>query len=214
MKLIGVGVGPGDIELFTLKAINAIEEAAYIFIPESRGKSIAYDIARPLLEDKYNIIFLDIPMGCGRDLYKTYAERIFRTSEGKTSVFLTLGDPSIYSTFIYIADEIKNLGGDVSTIPGIPSFIAAAALIGEPLLRKGDKMIVCDSIDEIDLKGLDAVVVLKTLDKEKILNLLEEEGFKYFYIKRCTQKDEMVLTDRDDILKDNDYLSMIIAKRS
>ncbi|WDC84910.1 SAM-dependent methyltransferase [Caloramator sp. mosi_1] len=109
MKLIGVGVGPGDSELLTLKAINAINNAAYIFVPESCGKSIAYEIAKPFLQDKDNIIFLDIPMGCSKDLYKNYAEKIYELSKGKTSVFLTLGDPSIYSTFSYTADEIKNL---------------------------------------------------------------------------------------------------------
>ncbi|CDF57293.1 precorrin-2 C(20)-methyltransferase [Thermobrachium celere] len=213
MKLIGIGVGPGDFELLTLKAVKEIEGAAYIFIPESKGKSIAYEIAKPILKNRQNIVFLDIPMGCSRDVYRSCAQRIMEVSRDKTSVFLTLGDPNVYSTFTYTAEEIKKMGGEAYTISGIPSFIAASSAIGVPLLKKGEKMIVCDSVEGLSLENIDTVVVLKTVDKEKILDFFEERGFKYFYIRRCTQKDELILTNRQEILMDTDYLSMIVARR-
>lgn len=214
MKLIGVGIGPGDSQLMTYKAVLSIKEAKYVFVPESRGKSIAYEIAKPYLRGK-EVIFLQTPMGHdNKARYKNYAKQIFDMTGEYMSVFLTLGDSSIYSTFTYISKEFKRLGGEVEFVPGITSFSAAASILNIPLIQKGEKMIVCDSIDDVNLENIDTVVILKTVDKERLIERLDKEGFYYYYVKRCTQLGEEVIRDKEKILADRDYLSLVIAKRS
>lgn len=214
MKLVGVGIGPGDSQLMTYKAVFMINEAKYVFVPESKGKSLAYEIAKPYLIDK-EVIFLETPMGQdNKERYKDYAKKIFEMTGDDISVFLTLGDSSVYSTFTYISKEFKKLGGEVEFIPGITSFSAAASVLNIPLIEKGEKMIVCDSLDGVNLINIDTVVILKTVEKEKLIERLEKEGFYYYYVKRCTQLGEEIIRDKEKILDDRDYLSLIVAKRS
>ncbi len=80
---------------------------------------------------------------------------------------------------------------------------------------KGESFYLCDGeLDKKALRAADTVCVLKTYkNKEKILDILEEHGFQYVYVKRCTCEDEQVLSARDEIIKDTDYMSLIIGRR-
>ncbi|WP_234978629.1 precorrin-2 C(20)-methyltransferase [Anaerosalibacter sp. Marseille-P3206] len=215
-KLYGVGTGPGDVEHLTLKAVRVINEADVIFAPNNKGKKMALDTVKPFILDK-KVVFVDFPMGQvkGKDYSsaaKTIEEEILENGCG---VFLTIGDPMVYSTFIYLMEEIEKIGVEVEIVPGITSFTAGAAVCKTALTEKGDRFLLCDEmVDEDILKCCDSICVLKTSkNKEDILNILEKNKFSYSYIKRCTLPEELVLVDREEILADKDYMSFIIGRR-
>lgn len=216
-KLYGVGTGPGDKEFLTLKAVRVIKEASVIFAPNNRGKNMSLDTASEFIEGK-RIVLIDFPMGrVTEEDYRRAADIIAaEIKEGESGAFLTIGDPMIYSTFIYIVDKIKKYYGEVEieVVPGIPSFIAAASQSQTVLTVKDDRFLLCDDFSEDKLDGVDSIAILKTSkNKEEILNSLEENNFSYKYIRRATLEEEKILEDREDILGDKDYISLIIGKR-
>ena len=216
-KLYGIGVGPGDSELITLKGINAIKQSDYIFIPKSKGDSTAGLIADEYTEGK-NIIELEFPMGeDNSDRYKKAAKIIDKTlKDGQVASFLTLGDPMTYSTYIYLILELSEYNIDISTIPGITSFGASTSILNTPLTLKGESFYLCDGDIDIEvLKRIDSICILKVnKNKEDIISKLESENFKYVYVKRCTRADEKIIYDKEEILKDNDYMSLIFGRRN
>ena len=215
-KLYGVGTGPGDVEHLTLKAVRVINEANVIFAPNNKGKNMALDTVKSFILDK-KVVLIDFPMGrVEKEDYKCAAKTIEEEiSEDGCGVFLTIGDPMVYSTFIYIMEEIEKMGVEAEAVPGITSFTAGAAVSKTPLTVKGDRFILCDEmVDEEVLKYCDSICILKTSKgKEDILNILEKNKFSYSYIKRCTLPEELVLVDREEILEDRDYISFIIGRR-
>ena len=213
----GVGVGPGDSELITLKAINTIKKSDYVFIPKSKGISTARTIAEEYITDK-EIIELEFPMGeDNSERYKEAAKVIEDTlKDGETCVFLTLGDPMTYSTYLYLMLRVKEYDIEIETIPGITSFAAATSRLNIPLTLKGDSFYLCDGKLDMDiLKKADSVCILKVNKiKEEIIEKLESEHFDYVYVKRVTREDEQILYDKEEILKDNDYMSLIFGRRN
>lgn len=213
----GVGVGPGDSELITLKAINTIKKSDYVFIPKSKGISTARTIAEEYITDK-EIIELEFPMGeDNSERYKEAAKVIEDTlKDGETCVFLTLGDPMTYSTYLYLMLRVKEYDIEIETIPGITSFAAATSRLNIPLTLKGDSFYLCDGKLDMDiLKKADSVCILKVNKiKQEIIDKLESEHFDYVYVKRVTREDEQILYEKEEILKDNDYMSLIFGRRN
>jgi precorrin-2/cobalt-factor-2 C20-methyltransferase len=136
MEVVCVGCGPGDPELLTIKATDILRNADVIFTPTAReGKpSIALSIVQQYVNTTAKIVDLIFPMVKNREQSKLYwrrnAERIAETAKmGKNVVYLTVGDPSLYSTWIYIQREITSRYPEINVkiIPGIPSVFAFAA---------------------------------------------------------------------------------------
>ncbi|MEW8973226.1 MAG: precorrin-2 C(20)-methyltransferase [Tissierellaceae bacterium] len=214
-KLYGIGTGPGDPDLLTLKAIKAMKDANIIFAPNNKGKNMALDTAKEFIQDK-EIVYIDFPMGyVTRDDYREAAEKIFDSiPDGEKGAFLTIGDPMIYSTFIYIMEELEGEEIDVEIISGIPSFVASAAAAKIPLTVKSDNFILCDEFQEGLIEHGDSIAILKTLkEKESIIRILEENDYDYRYIKKVTLAEEEILRDRKDILGDKNYMSLILARK-
>lgn len=213
-KLYGIGTGPGAGDLLTIRAVNSIKESDVIFAPNNKGKNMALDTAREFIGDK-EIILLDFPMGSvNKEDYISAAEIIYKSIEkGQTGAFLTIGDAMIYSTFIYIMEALEGKDIEIEIIPGIPSFVAAACASKVPLTVKGDTFLLCDELtDEFD--NVSSVAVLKTLNKkELLLNELEKNDFTYKYIKRVSLEGEEILGNKEDILKDKDYISLILGRK-
>ena len=155
-KLYGVGTGPGDAEHLTLKAVRVINQADVIFAPNNKGKNMALDTVKPFIQDK-KVVLIDFPMGqVEKEYYNSAAKTIEEEiSEAGSGVFLTIGDPMVYSTFIYIVEEIEKMGVEAEVVPGITSFTAGAAVCKTPLTEKGDRFLLCDEmVDEEVLKQL------------------------------------------------------------
>lgn len=138
--LYGIGVGPGDVELMTLKAVRIISEAEIIAVPKTDEKEItARKIVQQAIDlSKKEILELYMPMTRDAQMlehnHNAAAEQIIsQLNKNKSVAFLTLGDPSIYSTYIYLHSRVLEAGYDARLIPGVPSFCAVAAKLNIPL---------------------------------------------------------------------------------
>ena len=131
--LYGVGVGPGDPELLTAKAIRLLRECDAIAAPKSAdGRQTALDIASPYIGQDKTILLFDMPMTHDKQVrnasHDAAADALCALlDEGKTVVFLTLGDPTVYSTYWYVHRRVAARGYAAELVPGVPSFCAAAA---------------------------------------------------------------------------------------
>lgn len=223
-KLYGVGVGPGDPKLLTLKAVEIIREADYVAYPTSGkgGSNLAYEIVRDYLEDKETLEYL-MPMSrdkayvqachedCAQDL-KKYLEA------GKTIAFVTLGDPSIYSTYIYIHKKIKEEGFETQLIPGIPSFCALAASLDDSLCEGGQPLIIVpasyealeDTIDyegnKVYMKSGRAIVDLRERLREK--DMLDKARM----VVKASMEDEEIFESLDEMDEKASYFSIVLVK--
>ncbi len=215
--LYGIGIGPGDPELMTVKAVNLIKHCNYVFVPEKKGKRLAETIASKYLVSK-KIVVLQLHRKTDDDQpYERAALMINDTiKDGEVGVFLTLGDPMVYSTFMYLMPEVQKFGIDVASVPGITSFQAAASMLGFPLTVKNEHFYLADgSIAEEVLKNVRTVCILKPhKQKAETLAKLETYGFHYVYVKRCTLPEQKILTAKEEILHDTDYMSLIFATRT
>ena len=138
--LYGVSVGPGDPELLTVKAVRVLERCGVIAAPQTRsGGTLALDIVRRAvsLEGK-TILPLFFPMGRDREAWwrshrQAAAEIQAHLDQGRDVAMPNLGDVSIYSTFGYLMELLREKGYEAVMIPGVPSFCASAARLGVSL---------------------------------------------------------------------------------
>ncbi|SHK68863.1 precorrin-2 C(20)-methyltransferase [Desulforamulus aeronauticus] len=186
----GVGVGPGDPELLTLKAVKTINQADVIIAPrtEKRGDSSALAIARDFIQAEAKILQLVFPMVYQSDALSQAWENNKNSildflQQGKKVVFLTLGDPMLYSTYIYMHRLLKDCGYPIFTIPGVTSFCAIASRLNYPLAEGNDILCVAPATaDEGDLEQMleiaDKLVLMKVYKNyPKLLDQLEQHGF-------------------------------------
>ncbi|SHE36719.1 precorrin-2/cobalt-factor-2 C20-methyltransferase [Thermoanaerobacter uzonensis DSM 18761] len=220
-KLYGIGVGPGEESLITLKAVKILQKVDVVIAPSSKGEgSIAYEIAKPYI--KGDVVFMEFPMTYSKEDLKTKWEENVKKikellDEGKDVAFITIGDPMIYSTYIYILKGIEDY--EVETIPGITSYSAAASRLNIPIAEGNETFAVISSgnVTEISkaLAMFDNVVLMKISRRYKeIVNLLKEKSFKGYLVIKCGHKKEKISYDLDRYIgKKIDYLSLIIAKK-
>ena len=139
--LYGVGVGPGDPELVTLKAVRIVRECDTVILPaKSKEDCIAYGIMKEACREvaEKELICMPFPMTKDENRLATAHEQIYLTikkllDEGRKAAFLTIGDPTIYSTYQYIHKRVEKVGYEAHIINGVPSFCAAAGALGLPL---------------------------------------------------------------------------------
>jgi len=217
--LYGIGVGPGDEELLTLKAVNIIKKCPVIIAPSAKdgGTSIALDTARNFISEEQEVIVKHFPMGGEEQeekIYQAFKSIEEKLHEGKDIAFLTIGDPFVYSTYIYLLRYIKEKGYNTETVPGITSFCAAASLAGEMIVI-GDERVTIFPANQVDkITDEKFVVIMKVYRlEEQVLNTLEEKGFRYVFVKRAYREGQQVLRDREEILQNRDYMSLILAQR-
>lgn len=217
--LYGIGVGPGDEELLTLKAVNIIKKCDVVVAPCAReGKdSIAFDTARNFVDEHKEVIIKHFPMG-GKDqdrkVFEAFEVIEEKLKEGKNVAFLTIGDPFVYSTYIYLLTHMKDRGYNTRTIPGITSFCAAASLAGENIVIGDERVLILPASQVDEIKDEKFVVIMKLYrNEEKVLDRLEKKGFKYVFVKRAYREGQQIFRKREDILKNRDYMSLIIAQR-
>src|SRR5574344_676308 len=140
-KMYGIGIGPGDPELITLKAKRIIEECAVLAVPVKKEgeKSTAFEIIKPVvnLEGK-RIVEAVLEMSANSSDYWKCGQivgdvLIQEMDKGNDVAVITLGDVSIYSTYMYLEQYVRNKGYSSEIVPGVPSFCSGAALAGIPL---------------------------------------------------------------------------------
>jgi len=225
----GVGVGPGDPELLTLKAVRVLQGIDAVAVPRAGAEkeSLAYAIAREFIPVQARVLELVFPMTREtRRLEQGWKEAAARIQalleQGKNTAFLTVGDPMLYSTYIYIFQRIQEAGYSVETVPGIPSFCAAAAAAGFPLAEGDDRLALVPWNREQALQGealqpFSSLALLKvSSDLEGIIETLAETGFlqRSMLVSRCGHEDERIVTDLASLKGSAvPYFSLILARK-
>jgi precorrin-2/cobalt-factor-2 C20-methyltransferase len=187
--LYGIGVGPGDPELVTLKAARIIKETPVIAVPITKpgGESYALNIVSGLVQPEQAVLKLLFPMvkevAAKRSYRQAAAEAIAgELAAGRDVAFLTEGDPLLHSTFIYVLQHLSSTF-PVEVVPGVSSVMAAAAQAKLPLVNADQRLAIIPTTFEnlADLRQIfedfDTVVLLKfhrLLDQ--LLDLLDELG--------------------------------------
>ena len=236
--LVCVGCGPGDPDLLTVKAVKAIRNADVIICPTSKeGKtSIAYSIITSVIDNskKPEIINLVFPMVKDKETLESTWEKNTQAianaiKSGKNVVYLTVGDPSLYSTWIYIQRELKSKHPEIkiTVIPGIVSMFTFASKVGISI-AEGDETVAvipaCYDLSRVKetAKNCDTMIFLKDGRYfDQVITLLKEAGFSdnsIFAIAQDIGTDEEIVKKLTlgEVTKDtftNKYFSIMVVKR-
>jgi len=228
--LYGIGIGPGDPELLTLKAVRTIEACAVVCYPEARGSSgkvLAKDIATAALPGLAAKRSLGLHLPMTRDAAVLAANRDAAAAAiceclaaGDDVCFLTLGDPSIYSTYIYLHRLVAARGYSAAIVPGVTSFAAAAAELGDGLVDAEQPLhIVPGAYQEqgLELDGEGTSVLMKSgaaiLGMLEQLKDLERRGGAVRIVENCSLPDQRIWR-LDEITPEHKpgYFTIVVAK--
>ncbi len=230
--LYGIGVGPGDPDLLTLKAVKALNNVSHIFAAASSKND--YSLAQAIVQDHIppgvSVDQLAFPMTFNsqslESAWSANCEKVVEIlQEGKNVAFLTLGDPLTFSTFIYLMRKVRKRLPEVAvtTIPGITSYQAAAACANQPLAEGEETITVLSAAKGgARLKDViavsDNVILMKTYKQfSQILSQIDEAGLKdsCCFISRCGLEGQVVERDfeRMTAMDQPHYLSLMIIKK-
>ena len=237
-QLTGIGVGPGDPDLLTVKAVNAIQNADTIMCPASAEDrpSIALSVVDSLIDKSKNqeIVKLIFPMTKDKDVLESHwkvnskimAEKVL---SGKNVVYLTVGDPYLYSTWIYMHREISQNHPDmkITVIPGIVSMFTFASKVGISIAEGAEKVAIIPSCYDLSsvkeiAKNSEVLVFLKDGRYfDQVIELVRESGFpddSIFAIGQDLGTDKEIIRKlrlgevNDDTLTTK-YFSILVIKR-
>jgi len=237
-SLIGIGVGPGDPELLTVKAVKAIHNADIIMCPASKEDrpSIAFSVVSSIIDKSKNqkIIKLIFPMTKDKDVLKQTWKRNAKIMaetvlSGKNVVYLTVGDPYLYSTWIYMHKDLKENYPemDISVIPGIVSIFTFAAKVGVSVAEGAEKVAIIPSCYDLSsvkeiAKHAESMIFLKDGRYfDQVIKVLKEAGFpdnSIFAIGQDlgTENEiirKMTLGEVNDGTLTTKYFSILVVKR-
>ena len=221
-KLYGVGVGPGDPKLMTYKAVETIQKCQVVAVPKSgNSEQVALNIAKEFIK---NQILIDCYMPMIRDkeaLRKQHEEVASELKgyldKGQDIAFLTLGDPTIYSTYMYIHRLIKEMGYETEIIPGISSICSVAAALNDSLCEGSDCLHIIPASykgkeDYLDLEG--TKVLMKTgKSMEKVKQHLKEKGlYERARAVECASMPNDKIHESLERVDASSYFSIIVVK--
>ena len=193
--LYGVGIGPGDPKLMTFRAAELIRDNEIIALPgEKAEETVAYQIAVQTVEELKQKTFLE-----------------------QNVVFLTLGDPTVYSTYLYVHKRIAQRGYRTELTSGITSFCAVAAKLNIGLVEKAEELHVIPASYQIEdaLKLPGTKVLMKAGRKiGQVKELLKKAGMQAMMIENCGMENEKIYQTVDEIPENAGYYSLIIVKEN
>lgn len=229
-KFYGIGTGPGDSSLVTVKAVDTLKNLDILYTPESKkgGDSLALSIVKNYLPENLEIKSRHFPMSNdGTEKIQAWNsvsnEIVEDVRSGKEVGFVTLGDPMIYSTYVYVMERLME-DIEVETIPGISSFSNIASNQNFPLVMDTDPLVVIpctmeeEKIDEA-LEKYDCFVLMKVY---KRINMILDKLEKYdlidhaILVSNSSQEREEVFTNLrdDDIDEKISYFSTILVNKN
>jgi precorrin-2/cobalt-factor-2 C20-methyltransferase len=224
----GIGVGPGDPELCTLKARRLLDKADVVYAPKSRAgrASLAVGIVQPFLRPDCQIRETVFPMTKDRavleESWEAAAEEMAAELQaGQNVAFLTLGDPTLYSTYGYILTRLLERGYDAETVPGVTSITAAAAALNLTLAEGDQALAILPSTADLDrlraaLRSFDTVVLLKVAKNlPEVSALLQSATDRRAYlVSQVGLPEQRVVTDLSEVEGEKlAYLSLLIITR-
>ncbi|MDD3797096.1 MAG: precorrin-2 C(20)-methyltransferase [Lachnospiraceae bacterium] len=224
-KLYGLGIGPGDPELLTLKAVRLIQECDVIAVPGTAAEeTTAYRIAVqavPQMAEK-ELLAVEMPMTkdavCLEQSHDAAADVVEACLKaGKNVAFLTLGDPTVYSTYLYVHKRIAARGYKTEIVSGITSFCAVAARLNMGLTEKSEMLHVIPASYQIEeALGLPGTKVLMKAGRKmaEVKKLIKKRKSGAVMIENCGMPDEKQYNSVDEIPDQAGYYSLIIVKEN
>ncbi|WP_303974074.1 cobalt-factor II C(20)-methyltransferase [Streptococcus merionis] len=229
-KFYGIGIGPGDSELVTVKASRLLGDLDIVYTPEAkkRSKSLALSIAEPYLSEQLEIKQRHFPMIASLDEKKKQweaiaAEVVEDVQAGKNVGFITLGDPMVYSTYSYLLDILKE-DIETQTIPGITSFTSMASELGQPLTMDEESLAVVPATADVEkmdaaLQLHDTVVLMKVANHlDVVLPLLAKHQLleQTFLVSHSSSEKQIMMKGVDKLTPDSklSYFTTMIVKKN
>ncbi|OEH93122.1 precorrin-2 C(20)-methyltransferase [Bacillus solimangrovi] len=230
-KLYGLGVGPGDPELITVKAFRILRDTPVIAYPKKRkgSKSYAHKIIdvyiNPVEKDMLGLVF---PMTKDEAIlereWNITVEKVWgKLKEGKDVAFVTEGDPLLYSTFIHMMNVMKEQHPEVTiqTVPGISSINGAASTLGIALAEGDDHVAIVPAQDNAEMmkKAIvehDCIIFIKVAKVIDLMrNVLEELGLsdKAFVVTKATSDEEIIWNVNDLDGVELEYLTLMVVRK-
>jgi len=226
--LYGIGVGPGEPELMTLKALRIIRSCDVIVLPAaSKEACYAYKIAYEVCPEIEEKILLCMPFPMIQDEEelelaheKNYHEIEDYLCEGKNVGMLTIGDPSVYSTYLYMHHRAVKAGFQSVMISGVPSFCASACRLGISLGEKNEEIHIIPASYSIEeaLKYSGTCIYMKSGRhlKELLAGLREQQEkgrrLRAYGVANCGMENEQVYQGLDELERAEGYLVTVIVK--
>jgi precorrin-2/cobalt-factor-2 C20-methyltransferase len=232
-KLYGVGVGPGASDLITLRALAVLRRVPVLALPRSSdwGASRAWEIIEPALGEvaAQQRLFLTFPMSKTPERLRPAWDRAFaaigaRLEQGLDVAFATEGDPSLFSTFVYLQQEAPRRwpGIEVEVIPGVSSITAVPAVTGIPLADGQERIAILPATYGLDdlvdvLRAFDTIVLMKIgPEMPRIIQALEQEGLleRAVYVSRATMREQRIVRDLRAVQAERgDCFAMVVIAR-
>jgi precorrin-2/cobalt-factor-2 C20-methyltransferase len=232
-RLYGVGVGPGAPDLLTLRAQRVLREAAVLVLPRStdHGGSMAWRIARPVVGEVegQERLYLTFPMSKDPARLRPAWDRALaeigaRLAQGLTVAFLTEGDPSLYSSFIYLAREAPRRWPEIEVeiVPGVSSLAAVPAVAGLPLADGQERIAIVPANYGLHdlvrvLMDFDTVVLMKIgSEMPNVLAALERTGLldRAIFVSRATMPDQRIERDLRAVGREyGDCFAMVVVAK-
>lgn len=222
----GIGVGPGDPKLVTLRAAEVLGRVPVVVAPGSgRGETgLALDVARPYLSPDCRVIVSRLPMTTDREDLREAWEGTARVlageaSQGRDVAFITIGDPTLYSTWGYVISALRSVFPEVrvETVPGVMSMAACAAYSGMSLAQGREPLLIWPAAPADDLRRLRAfpnIVLMKAgLHLESIAEIAESSGHEVIAVRRVGQPTAASTRDLRSWSNESDYFTTVIMKR-
>ncbi len=236
-RLTAVGCGPGDPDLLTVKAVNAIHAADVILCPKSKDDrpSIALSVVSKLVNKKTRIVEMVFPMTKDKDVLEQTWERnaeimAKETLSCENAVYITVGDPYLYSTWIYMNRLITENHPEITitVVPGIVSMFTFASKIGVSIGEGAEKISIIPSCYDLEqvkklAQNSDTMVFLKDGRYfDKVIDLLREAGFpptSMFAVGQDLDTDHEIvrklkLGDVNEKTLTTKYFSIMVVKRA
>lgn len=225
--LYGIGVGPGDPKLMTLQALEIIQNCDRIVLPAvSKEECYAYRITRQVYPEIAQKPLLCMPFPMIRDAKKLELAhtRIYEAIEdflkqGQKVGMLTIGDPSVYSTYLYMHRRAQAAGWKVQMISGVPSFCATAARLGIPLGEKQQEIHILPAAYDIAESMLLSGTRVYMKSGKKLQELLAalriqetKQPFEVYGVSNCGMENEHVYYGLDELAQATGYLTTVIVK--
>lgn len=216
-----VGVGPGDPKLMTFLAAETIRNCAVAALPSSGAtENAALKIAAEFLEGK-ELLYCDMPMIRDKaklaEAHRACAQRIREElDQGRDVAFLTLGDPSIYATPMYLHHILRKQGYETRMIPGVPSFCAAAAALDVSLCEGGEilQIIPASYPDTLEVLSAPGNKVLMKSGKSmgKVKEQIDTGRFDAMAVECCGMEQEKIHRSLDTLDETSSYFSVVVVK--
>jgi precorrin-2/cobalt-factor-2 C20-methyltransferase len=228
--LYGVGLGPGDPELVTLKAVRILRSVSTLLVPvrADDDSGYAWAIAQPhLVPARQRVVRLPFGHDCEAELdeqWERNCQEVLACLEaGDDAAFLTEGDPLLYGSFIHVAGRLRASvpGLPIEIVPGVSSLNAAAAAAGQPLASRADRLAVLPALHALDdlpdvFERFDTVVLLKVnrvLDR--LTATLNDLGLAEcaIIVERCGRPEQRILRGLRELPSEVDYFSLVILRK-